>query len=62
MLRKRINLDSDLEIVLELLPLNSPSKKVNKKSSYTNGFEHKIKFSTLNPRETYGKPRNVVNT
>ena len=38
----------------ELLPLNSPSKKVNKKDSYINGFEHII--TRISPRETHVKP------
>ena len=58
MLRKQLNLDSDLQIVLELLSLNSPSKKVKKKDSYINGF--KLIITHIFPRETYGKPRNVV--
>ena len=37
-----------------LLPLNSPSKKVNKKDSYINGSEHII--TRILPRETYVKP------
>ena len=52
--RKRLNLAYDLRIDLELLPLNSPYKNVNKKSSYINGFEHII--TRLFPRETYVKP------
>ena len=38
-LSKRLNPDSDLQIVLEIMSLNSPSKKEDKKESYFNGFE-----------------------
>ena len=40
--------------VYGLLPLNSPSKKVNKKDSYINGFESII--TQIFPRETHVKP------
>jgi len=39
----------------DLLPLNSPSKKVNKKDSYSNGSEHII--TRISPRETHVKPK-----
>ena len=39
----------------ELLPLNSPSKKVNKKSSYINGFG--LIITQIFLRETYVKPK-----
>ena len=45
----------------ELLPLNSPSKKVNKKDSYINGSEHII--TRISPRETHVKPtENLVSS
>ena len=40
-------------ILYSSLPLNSPSKKVNKKDSYTNGSEHII--TRISPRETHVK-------
>mgnify|MGYP001333365589 CR=1 FL=1 len=39
---------------IRLFPLNSPSKKVNKKDSYSNGSEHII--TRISPRETHVKP------
>ena len=52
--RKRLNLAYDLRIDLELLPLNSPSKKVNKKDSYINGFE--LIITQIFLREDHVKP------
>ena len=52
--KKRLNLDSELRIDLELLPLNSPSKKVKKKDSYSNGFE--LIKTQIFLCETHGKP------
>ena len=40
---------------VKLLPLNSPSKKVNKNGSYINGFE--LIITQIFLRETYVKPK-----
>jgi hypothetical protein len=52
--RKRLNLDSDLQIVLELLPLNSTSKKASKKGSDIK--ESELIITQIFLRETHVKP------
>jgi len=46
-LSKRLNPDSELQIVLEIMSLNSPSKKEDKKKVISMGLnDYKTNFST----------------